>query len=99
MRESVIVRRVLNYLNTLPHTVAFKSHGSQFQTGWPDIVGCSRGRAFALEVKVPGRQATALQAMILERWRKAGAITGVVHGMAEVEVLINLIDGGVNEQH
>lgn len=61
-------------LNTTPECHAIKLHGSRYGAGQPDVVGCYRGRAFALEVKVAGRTATRRQRLALSRWQAAGAI-------------------------
>jgi hypothetical protein len=39
-------------------------------------------------VKRVGEDATPLQAKRLEEWRRAGALTGVVHNVAEVRALL-----------
>jgi hypothetical protein len=57
--------------------------------GWPDIIGAWGGRPLALEVKRPGvGRLTKLQEMELERWKAAGAITGVVTSIGEVKDLL-----------
>ncbi len=81
--ESKIVNAILDALNALPQTRAKKTHGSRYSVGWPDIVGCHRGRMLALEVKQPGKDATPRQAHELAKWRLAGALVGVVHDVDE----------------
>jgi hypothetical protein len=57
--------------------------------GWPDIIGAWEGNPLALEVKRPGvGRLTRLQEMELERWKAAGAITGVVTSIGEVKDLL-----------
>ena len=57
-----------------------KIHGSSnMEAGTPDLIGCLRGRCFALEVKRDKHHhATNLQKMRLAEWSEAGALVGVV---------------------
>jgi len=41
---------------------------------------------------MPGKKPTKLQEVTLEQWRKAGAITGVVHSVEEVKEVLNVED-------
>ena len=85
MTEALLVRRILKALRQAG-AVAVKYHGSAFGTaGTPDILGCFRGRAFALEVKLRGREKTVtpLQAKRLREWRTAGAVAEVVTSVEE----------------
>lgn len=81
--EARIVNAILAELNALPGCYARKTHGNRYSVGWPDIVGVHRGESFALEVKVPGKDATPRQAHELAKWRQAGALVGVVHDVDE----------------
>lgn len=65
-----------------------KNHPAYGISGDPDIHGCIRGRAFAFEVKRPGRRPTPLQEARLEEWRKAGALVAVLHSAAELDELL-----------
>ncbi|OPY59152.1 MAG: hypothetical protein A4E55_00369 [Pelotomaculum sp. PtaU1.Bin035] len=89
--ESSIVKAILKYLNSLPECYAVKTYGDAKRAGTPDIDGCLKGRSLKLEVKRPepyGTPLTKLQAETLERWRKAGAITGVVRSVQDVKELL-----------
>jgi Holliday junction resolvase len=57
-----------------------KIHGSSnMEAGTPDLIGCIKGRCFAMEVKRDKHHhATNLQKMRLAEWAEAGALTGVV---------------------
>ncbi len=88
--ETLIVRKILKELQHTPGCYAFKSHGNRYQAGQPDILGCLRGRSFALEVKVPGKDATPLQKSVLSWWSAAGALTGVVHSLEEAKEALGL---------
>lgn len=53
--------------------------------GRPDFLGVVNGHAFAIEVKQPGKKLTPAQQAELHRWHCAGAITAVVHSLAEAK--------------
>ena len=95
--EKPIVDRILKYLNDLPSCRAIKYHGSAYtRTGEPDIHGCYRGVALKLEVKQPGEEPTRIQVKTLEKWAAAGAITGVVRSVDDVESLLYEYDSPVH---
>jgi hypothetical protein len=84
MTEAALARRVLALLRALPQTWAIKVHGSIYQdAGTPDILGCHRGQMFALELKLPGKKPTPVQARTLARWEEAGAIAALVTSAEE----------------
>jgi hypothetical protein len=82
----------MRYLNQQPKCYVIKTHGSMYSAGQPDLLGCYQGRTLALEVKRPGGKPTKLQAAILKKWGAAGAITGVVTSVEEVEKLLGQDD-------
>jgi hypothetical protein len=91
MKESSIVKSILDYLKTVPECMAEKTHGSNFgKAGKPDISGCLRGRRFELEVKVPGNKPTPIQEAMLRKWNRAGAITGVVTSLEEAKIVLGI---------
>ena len=52
--ETSIVKKIKDFLNTCERTRCFKNHGSMFsEAGIHDIVGCSNGSFFSIEVKTP----------------------------------------------
>lgn len=66
-----------------------KTHGSPHLAGEPDLIGCWRGRCFAVEVKRYRQgKLSRLQQHTLKQWDKAGAIAGVVSGVAGLEGLL-----------
>ena len=76
-KESTLVRKVIDELDSWPNTRAVKIHGSMFgRVGDPDIWGCRHGRMFVLEGKLPGKHPRVIQKIELKRWEKAGATTG-----------------------
>lgn len=86
--EKSITASILCYLNSISGCYAVKTRGDYRQGGQPDVIGCYRGRALALEVKRPGGRATPLQQTVLEKWRQAGAIAEVVTSKKDVERLL-----------
>lgn len=84
VKESVITRKILTYLNGLLGCYARKVPGGFFSSGWPDIVGCYAGRAFLIEVKVPGGKTTRLQDKELGRWGAAKARTLIAYSVDDV---------------
>ena len=85
MKERVIVRRILEYLKTLPDCFAWKEHGGMYGTaGIPDIICCMDGRFFAFEVKNENGKATKLQEATIRKIRAAGGTAAVVRSVEEV---------------
>lgn len=91
-KEASIVRAILRALNDIPGCKAMKTHGSAFGKGQADITGSLLivvaeglvvGARFEMEVKVPGKSPTPLQASVLRQWGAAGAVAGCVHSVAE----------------
>lgn len=83
-RESSIVRSCLKALNDIPGAFFEKRWGSIYsRVGASDLNGCYMNRSVQIEVKVPGKKATPAQLQELERWNRAGAITGVAHSVDE----------------
>jgi hypothetical protein len=72
-----------------------KIHGSEMQEqGLPDILGCLRGRAVALEVKMPGEGPTPLQAFRLAEYARAGAVASVVYSADQAIALLDELPSG-----
>jgi hypothetical protein len=71
-RESALVARITAYLRTVPGCYVRKLHGSAFQVGLPDLVGCYRGRFVAIECKKKGGKPTVVQVEELRRITQAG---------------------------
>lgn len=90
--EKSIVNGILKYLSGIEGCHAVKTHGSAYSGGQPDVDVCYKGQTIKLEVKRPGKQATALQEAVLAQWKAAGAIVGVVTSVEEVK---RIMDGAV----
>ena len=66
--------------------------GMGSRPGVPDLIGTLPpfGRAIFIEIKRPGGQATDDQAKFMTTMKRAGAVVGVVHSVAELrDILIN----------
>ena len=88
--EAALVKRIVTEL-TLRGACVIKVHGGpNMPRGEPDLIGSLRGAAFAVEVKLPGRQATKLQRHRLSAWARAGARAGVAH---TVEEAVDIVTG------
>ena len=88
--ERTITDKILRWLRSQPECWCFKVLGGGSQSrGVPDIVGCWRGRFFALEVKRPqlGRLSK-LQAYVIGQIQKAGGLVAVVRSLEEVRELL-----------
>ena len=53
-KETLIVKKIKDFLNTCKQVKCFKTHGSMYsEAGIHDLVGCAGGRFFSIEVKTP----------------------------------------------
>lgn len=82
--EKSITNKILRYLNSCHRVHAVKVHQSRYGSGQADISGVAHGRAFQIEVKVPGRSATDLQLKCLRDWRNGGALAFIATSVDEV---------------
>jgi len=89
MKESTLVKGVLDELNGMPECKAVKFHGSRFtEAGTPDIVGCFRGIPFLIECKVGRNEPTKIQAHRMRQWADAGAFVTVAREDFDVPAFI-----------
>ena len=86
-KKHALQRRVLARLASEPECWAVKLHSSPFQrAGLPDVVGCWRGRLFALELKGEEKELPSpRQQYELNAIRRAGGATAVIHRFEELE--------------
>ncbi|ADV45492.1 VRR-NUC domain-containing protein [Nitratifractor salsuginis] len=82
MTEQKIQKRILRFLKDIGAYPAKIVTGNR--AGIPDILACVNGRFVAIEVKVPGKEATKLQDLHLQRIKEAGGVAFVAHGADEV---------------
>lgn len=89
MKESDIVRAILNYLKTVPVCFAWKEHGGMYGTaGIPDIIACINGKFYGFEVKTDMGVPTGLQKATIRKINKAGGRALVVRSVADVKAAI-----------
>jgi hypothetical protein len=91
--EAVIVKKILNSLNSLPHTHAMKIHGDPYQErGLPDVLCCSHGHFFAFEVKRPDKlkRVSRYQEHKLKQIRGAG---GDAHVISSPKEAVDIVRG------
>ena len=87
--EGVVVP-VLRYLNALPRSKAINTHGSVFfERGTPDVLGSISGRMVAFEAKRDTKERLRqIQRWRLSQWAAAGAVTGVVTSVEDVQRIL-----------
>lgn len=100
--EADIQRVILHYLGlrgalaTRINSGAVKTEGRFFRLnsspGCSDILCCFAGKYIALEVKRPGKKATAAQESFLAAVRRAGGVGEVVTCVGDVERILDGID-------
>lgn len=79
-RESRLSRVIMTALRA-EGAFCFKVWGSEhMMAGLPDIIGCYRGRFFALETKTPDKRSntSVVQERIMQKIRDAGGLSQVV---------------------
>lgn len=91
--ETLLIARMRRELERRGAYV-IKIHGDRFQTREVDLIVCYRGRFIALEVKIPGEQATPLQLHTLRQIDKAGGAAAVVHSTEAIMRLLDALDCG-----
>lgn len=68
MKESDLIRKIGEYLKTVPDLFFWKEHGGQYGTaGIPDIIACYKGKFIAFECKVGNNKPTILQAITVRQ--------------------------------
>lgn len=84
---------VLKWLNSQPGIYAFKKHTSvQGEAGHPDIFACRNGRMVLVEMKIPGKSPTKIQAQRLRGWQLVGAAVCWATEVEHVRQLFERID-------
>lgn len=93
MKESDLIRKISEYLKTVPSLFFWKEHGGQYGTaGIPDIIVCYKGKFIAFECKVGNNKPTVLQAITLRQILKAGGYALVVRTLEEVRQVITALE-------
>ncbi len=87
MKESQLQKKILDYLNSLEHCVAYKIIQAN-ERGVPDIVATLRGRALFFEVKVDS-PVSKVQQYQVARLVRAGATAHIVHSIQAVQEIVD----------
>lgn len=85
------INEYLNMLSPLCWYTPFFGAGYT-RKGIPDILGCYKGRFFALEVKAPSKFPSPWQIRELAGIDLAGGLAQVVYSVEEVKLIIAKID-------
>ena len=97
VKESVIVRSIMEYLHRVPRYFCWKEHGGMYGTaGIPDIICCISGDFFAFEVKTETGKNTKLQEATIRKITDAGVIAVVVHSVEDVQKTLEAFGYGEN---
>lgn len=97
VKESIVVRRVMDYLKTVPRCFFWKEHGGMYGTaGIPDIICCISGDFFAFEVKTETGKTTKLQDAMIRKITDAGGIAVVVRSVEDVQKTLEAFGYGEN---
>lgn len=74
------IRRALEVEGAFVFTV----HGSALMmAGLPDLIGCHRGRFFAIEVKMPGNKPSKIQRHVMGKIEAAGGRVCVAYSVQD----------------
>lgn len=89
MNEAEVVRLMMATLNAIDGVYCLRTHGGSFQQkGTPDVLGCARGRFFAIEAKRSKREKPSpAQTYVLGRFQDAGGKVFVSHDPKAQEVV------------
>lgn len=92
--EAKIVRKIREYIDSLPHSFCFKVHGGpQMMAGLPDLICCVNGFFFGIEVKQPGQRPTPRQEFVHSMISRAKGVVIVATSVERVqEVIESLFD-------
>jgi penicillin-binding protein-related factor A (putative recombinase) len=91
-KETIIVKKIKDFLNTCKEVKCFKTHGTGFsEAGVHDLVGCAGGSFFSIEVKTPENKKgankdgmTDLQVMFMNGIRMAKGVSFVATNLDQV---------------
>ena len=89
--ETKLKEKVMEYLDTLKPQLAYRKMAHRFIPGVSDIVGCYKGKFFAIELKVGYNKPTQHQINYLDEHMIAGGKTAVCKTLGQVKEFIKLI--------
>ncbi|MCX6145715.1 MAG: VRR-NUC domain-containing protein [Candidatus Kapabacteria bacterium] len=87
MKESDIQASILKYVKAIGG-FTFKVMTAN-TSGIPDVICCINGKFVALEIKLPGKNATELQKYKISEIQKAGGIASVVTSLDGAKEILN----------
>lgn len=93
-KESRLVKKIKDYLNSLDNSFFYKTHGNRFQqAGISDLIGCLNGTFVAIEVKTESNKSgvTRLQASFLNTIEKCKGVSFVASSLEDVKERISLL--------
>ena len=93
--EAKVKAKVKKILDSMGAYYFFPIGGPYARAGVPDIVGCYKGKFFAIECKAGKGKTTALQDRELDLIRSAGGVSFVVNedNLGDVEKLVRSSNG------
>lgn len=94
--ETSLQSTILKRLNEIEGCKAINIHGNRFtESGTPDIIGCYRGKFFALECKslTTNQALSDIQRLRIKEWTRAGGAAYVVQSWDEVKRILEGLDG------
>lgn len=91
--EKQLQAKIIKKLNSLPGVWARANVATAYTgRGNPDIDGCCYGRAFYLEVKLPGRKADPIQHQkMMLITQKSGGYCTVVHSVEDAVACMSVL--------
>lgn len=89
MRENKIQASIVKFLRKQKDCWVYPTC-DRFTVGVPDVLGCLKGRFFALEVKKPTGRLSKIQAYQLKKVRDAGGIAARVDSLEDAKKVLNL---------
>lgn len=88
--EKDIQAEIVRKLKKRAQSFTWKNHSTYYsRAGIPDVMHIEQGILFAIEVKRPGKKATPLQQITLDKLNAYGAISLVAYDWQMVEDVIN----------
>jgi hypothetical protein len=100
-QESILCKKILDWMNAQTHTFFFKTHGSGFlQAGIPDLVGSIWGNSVVMEIKLPGKEdtVTKIQRYYLDKFRSALSWSFVVTSLDQAHEIYDIVSSTVHDR-
>ena len=88
MTHRALVNRIKKDLKAAGAKALKMAGGSRCESGTPDLIGCYRGRAFAIEVKVGDDSLSPIQLARLVEWEQAGVRTVVARENFDIDLFL-----------